>query len=129
GSTGNRGVATGGGRARGRKFKSRAYLVPKGQGIAGRPGVAVQVGLLVADEFDVRPLRAPAPVRQPEVPGLALEVERIDEAELLGFAGELPGEVLGLPVEERAVVLAHVGAEEAVRAVGGGHGADPPQRR
>src|SRR5207249_2970034 len=92
---------------------------PLGQRGARRcPRDAAPAGIHVADELEVRPLRPPATTRQPEVAGFSLEVQRIDQAQLLRLAVELPDEVLGLPVEERAVVLAHVGTEKAVRTVG-----------
>src|SRR5207302_7099789 len=100
---------------------------------AGRdrgPGHAPPLGIHVAEELEVgRPVRAPAPARQPAVSRLPLEIHRIDETELVRLALELPLEVLGLAVEERPVVLAHVRPEEPVGAIGGADGPDSSQRR
>ena len=71
---------------------------------------------------------APAANRERPPHDLAGDAVRIDEAEPVLVAGDLPGEVLGLAVEEEAVVLARIGAEEAVGAVGGRHGAHAPER-
>src|SRR5581483_1234584 len=57
------------------------------------------------------------------------EARGIREHERLALAHEAPGEVLGLAVEERAVVLAQVRAEEAVGAVGGRDLPHPAQCR
>src|SRR5262249_56190962 len=58
---------------------------------------------------------------------LALENSRaVVETEHLRIPDVSPGEVLWLAVEVHAVVLAHVGSEEAVGAVGRGDGTHPP---
>ena len=50
---------------------------------------------------------------------LAGDAVGIDEAQPFAVRGQPPSEVLGLAVEEEPVILALVGAEEAVGAVGG----------
>src|SRR5207249_4283956 len=62
---------------------------------------------------------APAAAGQWMAHHLAGDAVRVDDAEPVPVTDELPREVLGLAVEEEAVVLARVGAEEAVGAVGG----------
>src|SRR5262245_20485229 len=72
---------------------------------------------------------SPATSRERLALDLAGEAARIDETHLLPAPGELPGEVLRLAVEEEAVVLALVGAEEAVGAVRRRHRAHAPECR
>src|SRR5207253_11483456 len=73
--------------------------------------------------------RAPAAAGQLPLLHLARDAVGVDETEGLLVADDLPLEVLRLAVEEEAIVLAHVGAEEAVGAVGRGDGAHAAKRR
>src|SRR5205085_11807987 len=74
-------------------------------------------------------VRAPAALRQRAPLHLAGDAVGVDEAEALLVADDLPLEVLGLAVEEEAVVLTLVGAEEPAGSVRRRDGADAAQRR
>src|SRR5262249_14928780 len=94
-----------------------------------RPRHALPVLLLEPEVRNAREDRAPAAAGQVLDLALLLHLVGIDEAKVLGFADELPGEVLGLAVEEGPVVLAHVRAEESVRSIRRREAANPPERR
>src|SRR5262249_54240754 len=94
------------------------------------PGDALPVLQHVADALVVVvEHRPPAPAGEGLALDLAGDAVRIDQTQLLLVAGDLPGKVLRLAVEEEAVVLALVRSEESVRAVRGRHRAHATERR
>src|SRR6185436_15851353 len=102
----------------GRPLDDPEVALGEAGGAGRRPRNALPLRVHVADEWNVGPHRVPRLLRlYPPADRLAGEVRLLADAQLRPLADELPFEVLGLAVEERAVVLARVGAEEAVGAV------------